>query len=120
MNKEQQREYPAVIVVTTTSGKEEAGAIARAAVGRRLAACVHIDRICSVYFWEGAVQEDTEYRLLMKTTEAACNALTDLIAEMHSYEVPGIYCLPIVGGNESYLDWVRENTGGIGAGMERP
>ena len=111
---------PAVIVVTTTATENEARAIARAAVENRLAACVHFDRINSVYFWEGAIQEETEYRLFMKTTEATSNTLMELIAELHSYEVPGIYCLPLVGGNQSYLDWIRENTGGIGVGMERP
>ncbi len=109
---EKKQGNPAVVVVTTTSGEEEARAIARAAVEQKLAACVHIDRISSVYFWEGAVQEEAEFRLAFKTTSATADELMKMIGVMHSYDVPALYCLPVTGGSESYLEWVRENTEG--------
>ncbi len=104
----EQRETRIVMVATTTATEDEALRIARACVEKGLAACVHIDRIRSVYSWDDALQEDTEYRLFLKTAETTCQALMGLIEEMHGYELPGIYCLPIIGGNEGYLAWIRE------------
>ena len=59
------------IVLTTTGTREEAGKIARALVERRLAACVNVVAIESVYRWKEAVESAQEWLLLVKTTAAA-------------------------------------------------
>ncbi len=56
-------------VITTTATEEEARAIARALVDRGLAACVQISALESFYIWQGAVQQEPEYRVVAKTTE---------------------------------------------------
>jgi periplasmic divalent cation tolerance protein len=100
-----------LLLSTTVGGDEDAQRIATAAVERRLAACVHIDTVQSVYRWQGAVQHDSEQRLTFKTTEAAAAALRALILELHPYELPALYTLPVVEASDAYRDWVVQETG---------
>jgi periplasmic divalent cation tolerance protein len=95
-----------VIVVTTVDDRAVAEAIAAAAVERRLAACARIAVADSVYRWDGAVQRTPEFVVEMKTTAAAAPALEAAIRERHSYELPEIVVLPILGGSRDYLDWL--------------
>ena len=97
------------LIYITTKDKAEARRIGRHLVQTRLAACVNIfDHMNSLYIWKGEFQDDQEAVLIAKTTEAR---LPDLIAaahSLHSYEVPCIVSLPIVGGHQPFLDWITE------------
>ena len=95
-------------VCTTTETKEEAQAIARAAVEVKLAACVHMEEITSLYMWDGKVHEGGEVRLTMKTAADAYPALETLIQRLHSYDLPAVYAFEVVKGSAAYLEWVRE------------
>ena len=101
--------YRAVLV---TAGSEEEGArIARALVEERLAACVNIvPRIRSIYRWRGAVEDEAETLLVIKTSAASLEKLEARVRELHSYEVPEIIALPLDSGSAPYLDWLGENT----------
>jgi periplasmic divalent cation tolerance protein len=57
-----------IAIVTTTDSLEEARSIAAALVERKLAACAQISSIESYYTWQGTVQNDEEFRVLVKTT----------------------------------------------------
>lgn len=95
-------------VVFITAPEGEAPGLARALVGERLAACVNlIPGVTSVYRWESQIQEDSETLLVAKTTEEGVEPLTRRVRELHSYEVPEVVVLPVVGGLAQYLDWVR-------------
>lgn len=97
-------------VCTTTETREDAQKIARAAVEVRLAACVHVDEITSIYVWNGAVQEGREFRLTMKTTPAAYAALEALIRRLHPYDLPAIYAFEVATGSADYLAWIAAST----------
>lgn len=99
-------------VVTTVDTVEAARALARSAVEARLAACAQVgEPIFSQYWWKGSVDTAREWPITFKTTVAGYSALEEHIRAQHSYEVPEIVCLPIVAGNPTYLQWVRDNTG---------
>lgn len=98
------------LVLVTAGSQEEAGAIAHALVQRKLAACVNIVPIQSIYSWQGEIQTDQEWQLLIKTTLSCWDALNAAINELHSYEVPEIIALPIVNGSSAYLNWVTNMT----------
>ena len=98
------------VVLVTASSETEASAIASALVQERLAACVSLVPIQSVYRWQGEVQQETEWQLMIKTDLAQCTALAERVQQLHSYEVPEIVALPIVAGTETYLNWVAAET----------
>jgi periplasmic divalent cation tolerance protein len=99
-----------VMVLTTASSETEANAIARRLVEDRLAACVNVSApIRSVYRWKGEIAVDDERMLWIKTTSAGFEAVARAIRAQHSYENPEIVRLPIDGGSEAYLRWIREN-----------
>lgn len=96
------------IVLTTTGSPEEARKIAEELLGRELAACVNIvPGITLIYKWQGKVQRDQEYLLIIKTTGAAFPRVRDAIKELHSYEVPECIALNIEDGLPEYLNWLQ-------------
>ncbi len=100
-----------VWVYVTASTRDEALKIGRAVVQERLAACANvIDGLTSVYWWEGAVQEDPEAALVLKTRADLLEPLAARIRELHSYTCPCVVALPVLGGNPDFLAWIREET----------
>jgi periplasmic divalent cation tolerance protein len=98
------------LVLTTCGSLEEARNIAQALVERRLAACVNIaPQIESVYRWQGEIETATEWLLLIKTTEDACNRLRQALRELNSYELPECIELAIEDGSTAYLEWIGES-----------
>ena len=82
-------------------------ALGRALVDRHLATCVNVlDGMTSIYRWEGALHEDREAVLIAKTTEAKASSVVATVKELHSYSVPCVLVLPVVGGNADYLAWL--------------
>lgn len=100
----------ACIVMTTTGTEDEADQLADAIVEARLAACVQIQRVRSVYVWEGETRREPEWLLIMKSRTARYPELEALIRERHSYAVPEIVQLPITAGSADYLRWVAQGT----------
>ena len=102
-------ERDAVCVVLVTAPDDETpGKIARALVEEKLVACVNIvPGVRSVYRWEGAVQEDAEVLLVLKTRADRCAAVAARVADLHSYDLPEVLVLPVSAGSDAYLDWVR-------------
>jgi uncharacterized protein involved in tolerance to divalent cations len=76
----------------------------------KLAACINqVENVTSTFFWNHKLDIATETLLLIKTTTALYDKLTALILQLHPYECPEIIAVPIVGGNKTYLDWVRDS-----------
>jgi uncharacterized protein involved in tolerance to divalent cations len=102
------------VLVWTTIGKTADGrGMASILVTERLAACVNVlPEMESFYRWKGQVETDHERQLIMKTTAARVPALRARVHDLHDYEVPEFIVMPIVGGSEAYLNWIRESTAG--------
>ena len=99
----------AIQVFTTTETKEEAQAIARALVEKRLAACVQVvGPINSTYWWEGEVETAEEYLCLIKASSALYDELEAGVKAIHPYDTPEILAMPVTAGNADYLRWLRE------------
>jgi periplasmic divalent cation tolerance protein len=95
-------------VFTTVATQPQADLLATAAVERRLAACVHTESITSIYRWNGAVTRDAEIRLMFKTTRAAYPALQRLVLDLHPYDLPAVFAIPVAMATAEYADWVRD------------
>jgi periplasmic divalent cation tolerance protein len=103
-----------ILLLSTCETAEQAERIATALVEERLAACVNIiPGLTSVYRWHGVVERATEQLLLIKTMEEQRVALEQRLGELHSYEVPEILEVPITGGNQKYLTWLRAQVAAV-------
>lgn len=100
-----------VMVYVTVPNKEVGRKIARALVEGKLAACTNIvPGLESIYIWDGKVQQDEELLLMIKTQEALVPALTMKVKELHEYSEPEVIAVPIIGGSQSYLNWLLNST----------
>ena len=99
-----------LLVVTTVATREQALALARELVERRLAACAQITAIDSVYRWQGTVHEEGEFRVLFKTRADAYAAVEAAIRERHPYELPAIHAVATVQAHTAYAEWVVAST----------
>lgn len=98
-----------LIVLTTVPNMEEAENLAQKIIETKHAACVQIlPPMTSVYYWENAMQKDSEVLMLIKTLPEKYAALETFIQENHSYEVPEIVALSTEKISESYLNWMKE------------
>jgi len=98
-------------VITATfpdenSAKNTAGTL----IERRLAACVQMFPINSVYSWKGEICNDDEVMLVIKSRTELFDEITATIKDAHVYEVPEIIQLPIMNGLPEYLKWIDDNT----------
>lgn len=98
------------IVLSTAGSEDEARKIAHHLVEQRLAACVNIiPGIESVYRWEGKIESNREYLLLIKTSSTMFPEVRDAILELHSYELPECVEIAVEDGSSEYLQWVEES-----------
>jgi periplasmic divalent cation tolerance protein len=99
-----------MLVLTTTSSKEEAEKIAQALLKERLVACVNIiENASSLFWWQEKINTEKESLLFMKTSEDLFPKLEEKLRSLHSYEVPEIIGLPIIAVSEPYKKWLEEN-----------
>jgi len=100
-----------IVIFVTTSSAEEATNIARTLVDEKLIACANIvPKVRSIFRWQGKICDEAESLMIIKTVAANLEAITSRVKALHSYQVPEIIALPIVGGSAEYLKWVREET----------
>jgi periplasmic divalent cation tolerance protein len=100
-----------LVLCTAPAEGEAAERLARGLVEARLAACVNlVVGLRSFYRWEGAIQDDAEVQLLIKSRRGRLEALVAYVHEHHPYDVPEVIALPIVGGAAPYLAWLAQQT----------
>ncbi|MFA5073891.1 MAG: divalent-cation tolerance protein CutA [Nitrospirota bacterium] len=103
-----------IIILITASTMEEAEVISRTLVNEHLAACVTmIPAVHSLFFWEGKTQESSEVLLIAKSRLSCLERCETRVKELHSYSVPEIIALPIIGGSKEYLAWLRQSVSDI-------
>jgi periplasmic divalent cation tolerance protein len=97
------------VVLVTAPSQEQAEAIAQTLVEAKLAACVTIVPVRSIYTWEGEVHKDEEWQLLIKSDLSQFGELETKVRSIHPYEVPEIIAVPILKGSVPYLQWIAES-----------
>jgi periplasmic divalent cation tolerance protein len=103
------KETGKIVIFVTTGSEEEAYKIAGLLLTKRKVACVNIvPRVDSSFWWQGELDSARESLLIIKTRASLLPEVIELVKSVHSYEVPEIIALPIIGGNEDYLKWVDD------------
>lgn len=99
-----------ILVCTTVDSEPLAHSIAGALVDRQLAACVQIHPIDSVYRWQGQIEQGKEFKLTCKTTADLYRQVEHAIRELHPYELPAIYAMPLHLIYAPFEQWVLDET----------
>lgn len=75
-----------------------------------MAACVSIiPKITSFFHWEGHVEEQGEFLLVVKTRSSLVPSLEEHVRASHPYEVPEVIGLEIEQGSAAYLQWIDQS-----------
>ena len=99
---------PIQVVLVTAPDLETGARIGRSLVAEGLAACANLlPGVRSIYRWQGELHDDPEVLLIVKTRAPLLDALTARVRALHPYELPEVLALPVAGGSEPYLAWVR-------------
>jgi periplasmic divalent cation tolerance protein len=101
-----------IVVLITAPSALVGEQIAQALLAKRLAACVNqAGAVQSLYHWQGAVHQDEETLLIVKSRMDLFEQLALVVKSLHPYNVPEIIALPIVTGLSDYMNWIVESTG---------
>ena len=102
-----------ILVMITTSSREEAEKIAIALLEKKLIACANIfGPASSRFWWQGKIDKAEEYVVFMKTEEGLFEEVAKHVKRLHGYEIPEIIALPIIKGFKPYLEWISKNLAG--------
>ena len=100
-----------IVIYCTVPNKKLAKSITKIIMRHKLAACVSmVDRVQSVFSWDGEICEEKEVLMMIKTRRANYGKIKLVIEDMHSYSVPETIELPIVDCSEDYLKWLIKET----------
>ena len=92
---------------TTESSKTNALRMAKLLIQNKLAACVSIKQIFSIYEWDDDIEETKEFEITIKSKPEFKNSLIDFLNKISTYDVPQI----IYKNYESeikYFDWLNK------------
>lgn len=102
------------MAMTNLPDQASAERVARAVLQARVAACVNRLAPCqSEYWWQGRLEQATEWPLLIKTTQGQYAALEAVIRAEHPYDVPELVAWSLAAGLPAYLAWVRDEATGV-------
>jgi periplasmic divalent cation tolerance protein len=94
-----------------TAPAEAAPTIARALLEAKLIGCANLlPAVRSLYWWEGAIQDDVEVVMLMECTSEDLSQAVAELERVHPYEVPKIVVIAPDSVNPPYLEWLRAVT----------
>ena len=77
-------------MITTESNKKNALRLAKLLMKNRLAACVSIKQIFSIFKWDEDIQENKEFEITIKSKLEFKDYLIEFLNENSTYDVPQI------------------------------
>ena len=98
-----------IFIYSTFPNKKEAEEIGEKLVKRKLAACVNIFPIDSIYSWQKKIVRDKEFAVIIKTQKKNFKKIEKFILAKHSYTTPCILEIPINRVSQKYLKWLNKN-----------
>ncbi|MGL4593686.1 MAG: divalent-cation tolerance protein CutA [Thermoguttaceae bacterium] len=79
-------------------------------VEEHLAACAQVSGpMKSIYYWNGNLESETEFLLVLKTISSRMKKIIICVRERHPYSCPQITAIPILSGTDDYLNWISES-----------
>ena len=100
-----------VQVQVTCPSEDLARELGRLIVVKDLAGCVQVSGpISSFYKWRGKLEEDQEWKCVIKTIALRLEEIEETVKVIHTYDVPEILVTDITGGSEDYLNWLAKES----------
>ena len=97
-----------LLLVTTEKNKKAAKKIAKLLLKQKLASCVSLKDIFSIYEWEGKIEEVKEAQLTIKSKPELKKTLIAFLQKSSSYEVPQIVYKKF-NSEKKYANWVYKS-----------
>jgi periplasmic divalent cation tolerance protein len=97
-----------LVVYVTATSTAQARRIARRLLQSKLAACVNMVPIESMFLWKGEIQEEEEVLMVIKTRAEAFDDLMNAVKTMHTNDTPEVIGMPVVLGSREYLKWIDD------------
>ena len=79
-----------LVMITTESSKINALRIAKLLIQNKLAACVSIKQIFSIYEWDDDIEETKEFEITIKSKPEFKENLIDFLHKVSTYDIPQI------------------------------
>ena len=95
-----------LLLITTESNKKTAKEIAKLLILKKLAACVNLKDIYSIYEWEGKIEEVVEVEITIKSKTKLKNDLIDFLQKKSSYDIPQIIYKKF-NSEKKYINWLN-------------
>ena len=96
-----------LVIITTESSKKNASQMAKLLIQNKLAACVSIKEIFSIYAWDGDIEETKEFEIIIKSKPEFKNNLIDFLHKISTYDVPQIIYKKYH-SEVKYYEWLDE------------
>ncbi len=96
-----------IVVYVTCGSNEEAEKLSNGLLSKRLAACVNIADVKSVFEWKGKIERESERLLIIKSVRSNFEMIEKYIKANHSYECPEIIAMEVTAASEDYASWTR-------------
>lgn len=101
-----------IVIFVTASSKKEARSIGSYLLKNKLVACVNIlEGAVSYFWWKGKIDSAKETLLIIKARKEKLDKIVKAVKLKHSYSVPEIVAMPVIGGNRDYLRWIDGSLG---------
>tara|TARA_Y100000991_G_scaffold182537_1_gene145753 strand:+ start:508 stop:822 length:315 start_codon:yes stop_codon:yes gene_type:complete len=97
-----------LLLMTTEYKKKAAKKIAELLIKKKLAACVSLKNISSIYEWEGEIEEVNEVEIIIKSKPKLKNTLIAFLKNKLSYDVPQIIYKEF-NSEKKYINWVNKS-----------
>ena len=98
-----------LLLITTVPNQLSAEQISKELIERKLAACISIKEIKSIYIWQGNIEENKEFELTIKTLPENLNEIILIVKEKTTYKLPELI-YKIFDSENSYFQWIKEST----------
>ena len=94
-------------MITTESSKANALRMAKLLIQNKLAACVSIKQIFSIYEWDDDIEETKEFEITIKSKTEFKDRLIDFLNKISTYDVPQIIYTKY-NSEMKYYDWIKK------------
>ena len=93
-------------MITTESSRTNALRMAKLLIQNKLAACVSIKQIFSIYEWDNNIEETKEFEIIIKSKPEFKDNLIDFLHKISTYDIPQII-FKKYHSEVKYFDWLN-------------